>query len=72
MMERTKKTHLDGLEHYGSSVLAPTWPDTATAQSKPNLTGSSVPGADVAYNACVNQCGAGKNFNQFPYSLLRP
>lgn len=34
MMERTKKMLLDGLEHYGLSVLAPTWPDTATAQSQ--------------------------------------
>lgn len=34
MMERTKKTLLDGLEHYGLSVLDKTWPDTATAQSQ--------------------------------------
>lgn len=34
MMERTKKTLLDGLEHHGLSVLAQTWPDTATAQGK--------------------------------------
>lgn len=34
MMERTKKTLLDGLEHYGLSVLAPTWPDTVTVQSQ--------------------------------------
>ncbi len=34
MMERTKKTLLDGLEHHGSGVLAQTWPDTATAQSQ--------------------------------------
>lgn len=48
MMERTKKTLLDGLERHGLSVLAQTWPDTATAQStehraQPNLTGGSVP-----------------------------
>lgn len=34
MMERTKKTLLDGLERHGLSVLAQTWPYTATAQSK--------------------------------------
>lgn len=34
MMERTKKTLLDELEHYGLSVLAKTWPDTSTAQSQ--------------------------------------
>lgn len=33
MMERTKKTLLDGLERHGLSVLAQTWPDTTTAQS---------------------------------------
>lgn len=34
MMERTKKTLLDGLERHGLSVLAQFWPDTATAQSQ--------------------------------------
>lgn len=34
MVERTRKTLLDGLEHHGLSVLAQTWPDTATAQSQ--------------------------------------
>lgn len=34
MMERTKKTLLDGLERHGLSALAQTWPDTATAHSQ--------------------------------------
>ena len=34
MMERTKKTLLDRLERNDLSVLAQTWPDTATAKSQ--------------------------------------